>query len=48
MTPTDEATLITLWQQGASYQAIAAALQCPMGTVASRVAALVRPARDLP
>jgi hypothetical protein len=36
MTPADEATFITLWQQGASYTAIAQALGCPLGTVASR------------
>jgi DNA-binding transcriptional MocR family regulator len=40
MTPTDEATFITLWQQGASYRELAAALGCPIGTVASRSAAL--------
>ena len=41
MTPADEATFIELWQQGASYRAIAQALGCPLGTVASRSAALV-------
>src|SRR6266850_5935346 len=40
MTPADEATFIALWQQGASYQAIAQALRCPLGTVAGRSAAL--------
>ena len=40
MTPTDEATFIALWQQGASYREIAQALDCPLGTVASRSAAL--------
>jgi DNA-binding transcriptional MocR family regulator len=40
MTPTDEATFIALWQQGASYRDIAQALGCPLGTVASRSAAL--------
>jgi hypothetical protein len=40
MTPTDEAHFIQLWQQGASYRAIAQALGCPIGTVASRSAAL--------
>ena len=41
MTPADEATFCTLWQQGASYRELAAALGCPLGTVASRAAALV-------
>jgi DNA-binding transcriptional MocR family regulator len=40
MTAADEAQFIQLWQQGASYQAIAQALGCPLGTVASRSAAL--------
>jgi DNA-binding transcriptional MocR family regulator len=40
MTPTDEATFIALWEQGASYRELAAALHCPLGTVASRSAAL--------
>jgi DNA-directed RNA polymerase specialized sigma24 family protein len=35
MTPADEAHFIALWQQGASYKVIAAALGCPLGTVAS-------------
>jgi hypothetical protein len=41
VTPDDEATFIALWQQGASYRELAAALRCPLGTVASRSAALV-------
>jgi Homeodomain-like domain len=41
MTPEAEAEFIRLWQQGASYRAIAQALGCPLGTVASRSAALV-------
>jgi hypothetical protein len=41
MTPTDEAHFIALWAQGASYRELAAALGCPLGTVASRAAALV-------
>jgi DNA-directed RNA polymerase specialized sigma24 family protein len=41
MTPTDEATFIALWEQGASYRDIAQALGCPLGTVASRSASLV-------
>jgi hypothetical protein len=40
MTPAEEATFIQLWQQGASYPVIAAALSCPLGTVASRSSAL--------
>ena len=40
MTPTDEATFIRLWQEGARYKAIARALSCPLGTVAFRLAAL--------
>jgi len=41
MTPADEATFIDMWEKGASYRAIAQALRCPLGTVASRAAALV-------
>jgi DNA-binding transcriptional MocR family regulator len=41
MTPADEALFVTLWQQGVSYRELAAALGCPLGTVASRSAALV-------
>jgi hypothetical protein len=41
MTPANEAHFIALWQQGASYRELAAALGCPLGTVASRSAALV-------
>jgi DNA-directed RNA polymerase specialized sigma24 family protein len=40
MTAADEARFIQLWQQGASYRDIAQALGCPLGTVASRSAAL--------
>jgi hypothetical protein len=40
MTPTEEAQFIQLWEQGASYKAIAQAMRCPLGTVASRSAAL--------
>ena len=41
MTGTDEARFIQLYQEGASYQAIAQAMPCAIGTVASRAAALV-------
>jgi hypothetical protein len=41
VTPADEAHFIQLWQQGASYRELAATLGCPLGTVASRAAALV-------
>jgi hypothetical protein len=41
MTPADEATFCTMWEQGASYRALAQALGCPLVTVASRSAALV-------
>jgi hypothetical protein len=41
MTPADEATFIAMWEQGASYRELAAALRCPLGTIASRSAALV-------
>jgi transposase len=41
MTGTDEARFIQLYQEGASYRELAAALGCPLGTVASRSAALV-------
>jgi DNA-directed RNA polymerase specialized sigma24 family protein len=40
MTPSDEATFITLWQQGVSYRELAVALHCALGTVGSRAAAL--------
>jgi DNA-binding transcriptional MocR family regulator len=40
MTPAEEARFITLWQQGASYRALAQALGCALGTVGSRAAAL--------
>src|SRR5215475_15208806 len=40
MTPAEEARFVELWQQGASYRDIAQALDCPLGTVASRSAAL--------
>ena len=40
MTPAEEAQFIQLWQDGASYKVIAAAQRCPLGTVASRSAAL--------
>jgi DNA-binding transcriptional MocR family regulator len=42
MTPADEARFIQLWQQGASYRALAQALGCAEGTVGSRAYALVR------
>ena len=41
MTHADEAEFIQLWNQGASYKAIAQAQRCPLGTVASRAAALL-------
>jgi hypothetical protein len=41
MTPAEEAEFIQLWNPGASYKAIAQAQRCPLGTVASRSAALV-------
>jgi hypothetical protein len=41
MTPAEELQFIAMWQEGASYKAIAAALGCPLGTVGSRAAALV-------
>jgi hypothetical protein len=40
MTPAEEAHFIQLWQQGATYAAIADALGIPMGTVSSRASAL--------
>jgi Winged helix-turn-helix DNA-binding len=42
MTPTDEATFITLWQQGASQQELAQRLGVPVGTIKSRASALAR------
>jgi hypothetical protein len=40
MTPAEEARFIALWQEGATYRELAAALRCPLGTVSSRAAAL--------
>jgi len=37
MTPDEEPTFIQLWTQGASYTAIAQAMRCALGTVASRL-----------
>jgi DNA-binding transcriptional MocR family regulator len=48
MTPTEEAQFIQLWQEGASYQAIAQAMRCPLGTVASRSAALAAQGKITP
>ena len=48
MTAADEAQFIQLWQEGASYQAIAQAMRCPLGTVASRSAALVAQGKITP
>jgi hypothetical protein len=41
MTPAETETFCALWAAGASYREIAQALRCPLGTVASRSAALV-------
>jgi DNA-binding transcriptional MocR family regulator len=40
MTSSEELVFIRMWQQGASYRELAQALGCPLGTVASRSAAL--------
>ena len=48
MTPAEEASFIQLWQEGASYKAIAAALDCPIGTVASRSAVLAAQGKITP
>jgi Winged helix-turn-helix DNA-binding len=48
MTPAEEARFIELWQQGASYAAIAQALGIPAGTVSSRAAALQRQGKIQP
>jgi Homeodomain-like domain len=48
MTPAEEAHFIQLWQQGASYREITAAMGCSLGTVASRARALVRQNRITP
>jgi DNA-binding transcriptional MocR family regulator len=42
MTPADEATFITLWQQGASQQELAQRLGVPIETIKSRASALAR------
>jgi hypothetical protein len=42
VTPADEATFVTLWQQGASQQELAAQLRVPVGTIKSRASALAR------
>lgn len=48
MTPTDEATFITLWQQGTSQQELAARLGVPVGTIKSRASALARQGKIQP
>jgi DNA-binding transcriptional MocR family regulator len=48
VTPEEEATFITLWQQQASYQQLAAALGIPAGTVSSRAATLQRQGKITP
>jgi hypothetical protein len=48
MTPAEEATFVKLWQQGANYRELAAAFHCPLGTVASRSAALVAQGKITP
>jgi len=42
MPPADEATFITLWQQGVSQQELATRLGVPVGTIKSRASALAR------
>jgi hypothetical protein len=42
MIPTDEAHFIQLWQQGLPQAAMAQALGCPVGTVKSRLHALLQ------
>jgi hypothetical protein len=42
MTPAEEARFIALWQQGATYRAIAQSLDCALDTVGSRAYTLVR------
>jgi hypothetical protein len=42
MTPADETTFITLWQQGASQQELAQRLGVPIETIKSRASALAR------
>jgi DNA-binding transcriptional MocR family regulator len=42
MTPADEATFITLWQQGVSQQELAVRLGVPVGTIKSRASVLAR------
>jgi hypothetical protein len=46
--PAWETEFIALWQQDASYRELAAALGCPLGTVASRSAALVAQGKITP
>jgi hypothetical protein len=48
MTPTDEATFIQLWQQGATYTVIARALGIPGGTVGSRATRLAKQGKITP
>jgi DNA-directed RNA polymerase specialized sigma24 family protein len=42
VTPADETTFISLWQQGASQQELAQRLGVPIGTIKSRASALAR------
>jgi DNA-directed RNA polymerase specialized sigma24 family protein len=48
MTPDEEALFIRMWAQGASYRELAVALGYPLGTVASRSAALVAQGKITP
>ena len=48
MTPTAEARVIALWQQGLSHEAMAQALGIPLGTVSSRAYTLVRQGKIKP
>jgi hypothetical protein len=48
MTPTEEATFIALWAQGASQQEIAARLGVPVGTIKSRASALAHQGKIQP
>ena len=48
MTPDDEATFITLWQQGTSQQEMAQRLGVPLGTIKSRAFALARQGKITP
>ena len=48
MTPTEEATFISLWQEGLTHEAMARQLGWPVGTVKSRLHTLLQQGKIQP